>query len=251
MLKLGSPDIRGFYDMLYGTAGMDLQSLSWLPILASGIVFSGNPPYYLEDFLAWYPKFFGPPTSISGLTITIDSDTITGFSAEDIDTFSPGLMVMDNGGDCILPNSFVISVSKSGRSIQLNQAAFDNGTDLKIFVAPTMPLIVMQSYATLAAASVMQARYCEAWSYAMALFIAHYSTMYLRSENLPADADISQIAGSGMAKGILVHRAAGDVSATSQLIQGYEQWGTWAYTVYGEQFITIARATNMGPVWVP
>jgi hypothetical protein len=253
------PVISAFYDMLYGTAGVDLNSLCLLPMGASGMVFSGNPPYHLADFLAMYPKFFGPSTYIKGLAITTGSAVISGFSAADIANIKMGQYIANYSTDCIDVDTVVLSVDTIANTVTMTQVAIDDGTDLLVYETPVVPLVIMQTFATLAEASVMQARYCEAWPFMMALFIAHYLTMYLRTENVPPGgydpnnpyAYISQVASGGLTKGILVHRAAGDVSATNQLIQGYEQWGAWAETQYGELFITIARATCMGPVWVP
>ena len=43
---------------------------------ASGFVFGTNPPYYLDDFLSIYPKFFGLPTAVANASLTMGSTTI-------------------------------------------------------------------------------------------------------------------------------------------------------------------------------
>jgi hypothetical protein len=243
----GYPDINGFFDMLYGTGGVDLQALTFSFYGgASGIVFGYNPPYTLTDFLGMYPKFFGTPTVFTSVTITAASTTISGF------TDTTGLVV---GQLLVNLNSFVsdtiiTAVDPIAKTISVNVAPTSSDTTFLAYEAPFVPLVVMVTYVLLASSSVMMARYNESWFVAMSLFVAHYLTLYMRTESGP-NSTASEIASSGLTKGILIHRGAGDVSATSQLIQGYEQWGAWAETQYGELFITIARATNCGPVWVP
>jgi len=73
--------------------------------------------------------------------------------------------------------------------------------------------------------------------------------LFMRTESGP-NLTAGEVAASGLTKGILISRHAGDVGAQSQLISSYEQWGAWTETQYGEQFITLARATNIGPIWV-
>jgi len=87
------------------------------------------------------------------------------------------------------------------------------------------------------------------WWLAMSLFIAHYCTLYMRSEAGPF-VNAAQIASSGLERGLIAAKSAGGVSAGIRFIDGYEAWGTWQETTYGTQFITLARSTNMGPVWV-
>jgi cytochrome bd-type quinol oxidase subunit 2 len=135
-------------------------------------------------------------------------------------------------------------------SITISNLATVSDTVLTVYEAPWLPIIAILTYVILALASVMQTRYQEAWSFAMSLFVAHYCTLYLRSESGP-NLTASQVASSGLTKGVIVSRSAGDVSASSQLTLGdYELWGAWQETQYGEQFITIARAINCGPIFV-
>lgn len=240
----GFPDINGFYAMLYGTAGVDLQSLTFLQYGgASGVVFPGNPCYTVTDFLALYPKFFGPSTGYSTLVVTSGSDSITGFTSTA--GLAPGQLVVD---DAFPKDTLVKTVGST--SITVTNVAAANGTTLTVYQKPFVPIIVILTYVFLARASVMYARYSDAWFLCMSLFIAHYLTLYMRSESGPNET-ASEVAASGLTKGILISRHAGDVGASSQIILGYEQWGAWTETQYGEQFITIARAANCGPVYVP
>jgi hypothetical protein len=127
-----------------------------------------------------------------------------------------------------------------------------SASSITVFETPFIPIIVVLTYVNLALASVMQSRYKEAWYMMINLFIAHYCTLFMRTETGTPNLTASQVASSGLAMGITVSRAAGDVSATQELLlEDYLEWGAWTQTEYGIQFITIARATNMGPIWVP
>jgi hypothetical protein len=210
-----------------------------------------------------YPKFFGPPTTASDATLEEGSNVVHNVcglcddSAIGFLVTGPSTISMCNGNGGSIPADTVIcEVDPDAKTITLSQPALKDGkVNLTIYANPPIPLTLLYYFIYLATKSVMRARYFAAWPLMMALFIAHYMTLYLRAENIPDGTDPAQyaamIASGGLTKGILVHRAAGDVSATSQLMQGYEGWGAWGMTQYGELFITIARATCMGPVWVP
>lgn len=245
---MGFPDIVGFYDMLYGTAGVDLQSLTCMFFGgASGMVFPGNPAYTTTDFLGMFPKFFGPATGILGLTATLGSNIVTGFTGNTIAGIALGQLAVDLA---FPPDTLVSSVDVAGNTVTLSNPAIANGTTLTVYKQPFMPILAILTYIILANASVMSARYFEYWSFMMSLFIAHYCTLYMRTES-GNNSTASQVAASGLTKGIMISRHAGDVGATSQLMASYEQWGAWTETQYGEQFITTARAINCGPIWVP
>jgi hypothetical protein len=83
----------------------------------------------------------------------------------------------------------------------------------------------------------------------MNFYIAHFCTMYMRSESNPSTS-AAQVATSGLEKGIIAAKSAGGVSAGIKLPDGNEMWGTFQETTYGQQFISTARAINCGPVYV-
>lgn len=243
----GFPDISGWWDMLYGTAGVDFGAITLLHFGgASGMVFSGNPPFTVTDFLSVYGKFAGPPSTITG-DIAQGSNVVNNVSIQDLAGLATGQLLVNINlqKDCLI-------VDVGSNSFTINNPATNNASASKItaYETPFVPMIVMLTYLYLASASVMYSRYREAWFMAMCYFIAHYSTMYLRTEAGP-NLTAQQVASSGLTKGITLSRAAGDVSATARLIEGYEQWGAWQETEYGLLFITLARAINAGPIYVP
>ena len=113
----------------------------------------------------------------------------------------------------------------------------------------TVPAAAINMYIALASASLMQGRWREAWTMVMGLYVAHYCTLYLRSEG-SAGTTAGAIAASGLEKGITISQSAGDVSKSSQLVQGFEQWGAFAQTTYGTQLITLAKTVGRGPIFV-
>ena len=243
-----TPDIVGFYDMLYGTGGVDFLGLTfWQFSAASGMVWCGNPSYTVTDFLQYYPKFFGPATSISNLSFDVNSPLVTGFTT--ISGLQPGQLIVHPS---FPKDTLILSIDSNANTVTMSQnsTVAEVNTSIVFYTAPLIPLIVVLNFVALATSCVMAQRYgIPMWNQMMAWFIAHYSTLWMRTESGP-NATASQVASSGLTKGILVHRAAGDVSATSQLVQGYMEWGAWNETEYGIQFITVARGTNAGPIFV-
>ena len=125
---------------------------------------------------------------------------------------------------------------------QFSTALFPlNGTD---------PNPILQAFVNLANATVSQERWQDAWSLGMALFIAHYTTLYLQSLT-PTGANSNAVVSSGLAKGVQVSKAVGDVSVSYQaLTTGWELWGSWNLTTFGQQFMTMARMIGAGPMYV-
>jgi len=132
-----------------------------------------------------------------------------------------------------------------------------NGTGAQVnitgLIAPltvqNLPLAVIQAYINLASASLVQARWQDTWFLGMALFVAHFVTLYLRSEGNPGTT-AQQIAVSGLEKGIIVSSSAGDVSKSIQLPQGLEGFAGWTETEYGVQLATFAKIIGAGPMYM-
>jgi hypothetical protein len=245
----GFPDISGFYDMVYGGAGVDFGGLTLLYFGgASGMVFSGNPPYTVTDFFNFYSKFAGPASIING-NLTQGSNIITNIASNQITGLVSGQLLVNSN---FSKDTLIVDVGTTNMTVSNPSTATVIGSQIMVYEAPFVPIIVVLTYLNLALASVMYSRYQEAWPMMINLFIAHYCTLFMRTETGTPNVTASQVASSGLAKGITVSRAAGDVSATQELLLNqYMDWGAWTQTEYGLQFITIARATNMGPIWVP
>jgi hypothetical protein len=144
-----------------------------------------------------------------------------------------------------------------GTGYQVNNGAFTSGgTGAQLQVAVqqispyngVVPQAVLQAYINLASASLVQARWQDTWVLAMGLYVAHFVTLYLRSEgNVGSTA--GAIASSGLEKGIMVSSGAGDVSKSIQVGTDLMDWGTFGETTYGSQLVTFAKIIGMGPMY--
>ena len=114
---------------------------------------------------------------------------------------------------------------------------------------PMIPSVVLEAWVKLAHASINIARYHDAWELCMGLFIAHFLTLYLQTAASPDD-PVGKIMSSGLAKGLVSSKSAGDLSISYDfsIISGQEfaGWGTYKLTAFGQQFITMARIYSMG-----
>lgn len=146
---------------------------------AANLVFGQNPPYYLDDFLATFPKFFGLPTAIPNCAAMAGSNQITVPQAY-AGQLAVGQFVTTGAQ---LPLGAVIT-GISGATVTLNVtsgsaiAAFT----INAYTNPPVPVFVTTLYLSLANASLVQARWQEQWYLAMGWFIAHYCTLYARSD---------------------------------------------------------------------
>jgi hypothetical protein len=85
------------------------------------------------------------------------------------------------------------------------------------------------------------------WTVGMGLMVSHFLTLYARSDGNP-NSNIGQIAAQGVATGIQVSKAAGDVTVSYQPVQGIEDWGAYNLTTYGQQLATLALGIGAGAV---
>lgn len=131
--------------------------------------------------------------------------------------------------------------SGSGASVDIIQISSPN--------IVCIPPAVLQMYINLATACLQSARWFEYWPIAMAWFVAHFVTLYLRSEgNVGTTA--GQIAASGITRGIMVTKSAGNVAATIEVPRGLDDWAAWTSTEYGIQLATAAKAVGIGPMYI-
>jgi hypothetical protein len=119
---------------------------------------------------------------------------------------------------------------------------------MTIYWAPLAPIQVICAYIALASASLVQARWLDTWWLGMALYVAHFLTLYLRSDgfaNTPESA-----ATRGLTQGITIAASAGSVSQGLQPVGGQDDWGSWAQTSYGSLLIDQAKGIGAGPMFV-
>jgi Protein of unknown function (DUF4054) len=225
--------------------GWEDEDLGYLPILtlASNILTGTNPPYSASDFFQWFPNFAGTPVQVQG---TLDGTTGTVTGVSDLTNLAVGQLVAGNGIQCgsviqsiTQPSTLVLSLPTTASGLQT----------LSIYVSALIPTCVLNAYIYLATSSILQVRYQEMWSFCMALYIAHYLTLWLNSGNLGAGSTPGQIASSGLAMGVAISKHVGDVSIASQPLKMPDWAGTYALTTYGQQLLTFGMAVGSGPVW--
>lgn len=240
------------------------ENFAFLAELSSaGNIFVGNNPLYqVSDFLAFYPKFGIYAQAISAAAINAAG---TGYTAGDI--LVP--VQQDSSGAQITVNTVDgsghitgVTVTTGGTGYQAASAVAvtgGTGTGAKFnltlvpFVASAanIPLVIIQAYVTLANACLQKARWFDQWQIAMSLFVAHYLTLYLRSEGAMGTTP-QQIASQGLALGLAASQAAGDVSQSTEYFMNdaWMDWGAWNLTLYGQQLITMAKIIGMGPMYI-
>jgi hypothetical protein len=223
-----------------GFEGPDLCSIA---AAASNLVVGTNPPYTVQDFLAFYPKFGGTPLVLAGSGSTLGSPILAIPASSQI---SVGQLVSGNG----IPDGAFVASIQGPTQITLSAPATATGTfPLTVWIALGVPLAVLAAFVALASASLVQARWMEQWSFAMALFVAHFATLYLRSDGNP-NSTTGAIASQGLSLGIQTAKAAGDVSVSYQPVTGLDEFGAWNLTVYGTQLAQFAKIIGSGPMLV-
>lgn len=227
-------------DWLNTTWGWPDDNIPALGYGANNVVVGANPAYTLQDFLAIYPKFGGQPL-IQSATVTQGNPQITVASTSGMAAGNP---VAGAG----IPDGALILTVDSGTQFTMNTPANAGGTvPVTVWNAPPIPFVVISLYIALASASLVQARWLEQWPLAMALYVAHFLTLYARSDGNP-NSTIGQIAAQGLSLGIQTAKSVGDVSVSYQPVTGLEDWGMWTLTIYGTQLAQLAKIIGSGPM---
>ena len=172
------PNYTQWVDNTWGS-GQEGGCVGWPGYFAFGpatnLVFGTNPAYALDDFLSVFPKFFGTPTQVSGAATTLGSQTVNVPSVN-------GLLIGQFLQAAGLPKGTVITGLLADAVTVSTTATASGAVTLQVYEAPPIPVVVIQLYLNLAAASLVQARWQDAWTLAMGWFIAHYCTLYARSD---------------------------------------------------------------------
>jgi hypothetical protein len=232
------------YDQLYREiVGWGWEGATYPLGAASNILVGTNPPYSATDFYRWFPNFAGTPATVTG---TLDGATgvVTGVS--DFTNLATGQLVAGNG---IQGGTVIQSMDQTGGTLTLSLPTTATGSQsLLIYVSPIVPLAVLNSYIYLASSSILQVRYQENWSYVMALYIAHFLTLWLNGQGSGTASTGGQMAAQGMALGIAISKHVGDVSVASQALVMPAVFSSYALTVYGQMLIPFAMTAGAGPV---
>lgn len=243
---MGSPNFNVVLDSWWGGDWDSTFLAGWLGN-ASGVVVGTNPPYGLQDVLTVFPQFFG-----TGTLLPNDNTTVLGSPlvlCPLVNQLAVGSLVTGTG---IAPGSLIISKGSGSFTMSLPAVTSALAIQLLIYQTPLVPFVVMSLYIALASASLVQQRWRDTWYLAMALYVAHFLTMWMRAFCDPkTNPTAKQVAVAGIEKGMLVAKSAGDVSGSYQnMMEDYASWGTFTETTFGSQLISFARWIGMGAMYV-
>jgi hypothetical protein len=171
------PSFSSWLQTAWGT-GQEYDAVCTAFYGASNMVFGQNPPYCLDDFKAVYPKFFGLPTALSGCGTTLGSKVVTVPSMNGLDygqfiqawgTFPKGTVICGLGANEITLSTAALATSGTAT--------------LQVYQSPPVPVGVILLYLNLAYASLVFERWQEQWLVGIALYIAHFLTLYAKSDS--------------------------------------------------------------------
>lgn len=234
------PDYGSIICQAWGWPNDSIGLLSYFAS-AANITVGANPAYSVVDVLAIYPKFFGPSLAV---TLALTSGSPNAVLPATNDALASGQLIT---GKDIAAGTTIVSVTGTAVVLSANATATNAAEAALFYASPPIPLAVLNVFINLASASIMQSRYQDGWALAMALFIAHYATLWTEPEGIPT---AGQIAQQGLARGIQVSKTVADTSVTYQALTGFEDWGAWNLTKPGQLFMTMARVIGAGPMLI-
>lgn len=123
-----------------------------------------------------------------------------------------------------------------------------NGIEIKQDEIPTE---VFNLFYNMANKSLKYDRFKSVWKYCMCLYIAHYIVLYLMTQNGDPGAQ-SALAGS-LPRGVASSKSVDGLSISYDFMGAAEDlsgYGTWKYTIYGQQLATITKIYGHGGMWV-
>jgi hypothetical protein len=252
------PDINVLFGWWGGTSYASTINLAAISQAANvGPFVYGK--FQASDFLQWYPQFGSSQQGVATATIASGG---TGYAVNDV----VNLLQSDASGATLTVASvsaggavtaFAVTNAGTGYSVAdgLSTAAIapSAGQGLTVnvtLITPTalnfVPPFVLNMYCVIASNSLSPERWGALWPQAMALYVAHYATLYLMA--IGGNGTASALAASGLAGGIITSDAAGDVSESYTPPPGLEDAGAWSLTSFGQQLFTLSKTIGMGMI---
>lgn len=114
-----------------------------------------------------------------------------------------------------------------------------------------VPETVIQSFINLASANLNIERWHNSWRFGMALFIAHFLTLYVKTCGTEDEPNTNL--ASGNVRGIQTSKSVDGVSVSydvSAVLTELDGWGSYKLTEYGIQLLTMARLLGKGNMYV-
>lgn len=114
---------------------------------------------------------------------------------------------------------------------------------------PLVPKAVLDMYIGFANSIVNIARYHESWNVCICLVVAHFLVLYMRTVTPNPDGGAAAIIKAAETRGLVASKSVDGVSVHydySTAIADLDGWAEWKITEYGIQFLTLAKAYNLG-----
>lgn len=115
-----------------------------------------------------------------------------------------------------------------------------------------VPDEVLALYIEAADAAIKKRRFHSVWKQAMALFVAHFATLYLQAQ-VPLNATDAEVVNAGQLKGLTSSKSVDSVSISmdySVAISDLNGYGAWKLTQYGVQLATFIKMYSIGGMYV-
>ena len=115
-----------------------------------------------------------------------------------------------------------------------------------------IPEPVEASFLELANECVSQDRYGAMWKVAIALFMAHFLTLWLQSAKEPGT-PADEVMTAAQAQGVVTSESADGLSYstdTSMISQDLAGWAAFKLTTFGVQFASMAKLVGKGGMYV-
>lgn len=113
---------------------------------------------------------------------------------------------------------------------------------------------IITRFITMANASVKSARWHEDWFWGMCYFIAHFSTLILRTQSSVQDPTAAQVVEASGVKGLISSESAGDLSISydysNTIPDNIKSWGQFTSTEFGIEFAKRAWPKGRGGMLV-
>lgn len=114
-----------------------------------------------------------------------------------------------------------------------------------------IPDAVFNLFYNMANNSLKYDRFKSVWKYCMCLYIAHYMILYLQTQN--GDAGSQAALAGALPRGIASSKSVDGLSISYEFMGAAEDlvgYGTWKYTIYGQQLATITKMYGHAGMWV-
>ena len=114
-----------------------------------------------------------------------------------------------------------------------------------------IPQEVFNLFKAMADGAIKYDRYKTNWKYLMCLYIAHYLTLYLKTQE--GDPSSSNALKGALPVGIASSKSVDGLSVSYDFMgvtDGMEDYGTWKLTLYGQELITMTKMFGHGGMWV-